>query len=633
MGFSENSLASSRSPYLRQHADNPVWWHEWNEKTLAHARETGKPMLVSVGYSTCHWCHVMAADAFSNPECAAYLNEHFISIKVDREQRPDIDHYLMTFLVATTGSGGWPLNAFLTPEGNPFFAMTYAASEPRFNIPGFAEILSRVREFYEERRGEIERFELPDEQSRINAGLNGAAGDEPFVVPIRDEDQTDVEAVIEKLTTQFDDAYAGFGTTAKFPPHAPLLFLQHAHAAGLEKNSEALIQRTLDVMQRRGLHDHLQGGFFRYTVDRTWTIPHFEKMLYDQALLLWNYSVASRLFSREDYRRTAAGILRCLEETFRIDALYASGHDADTHHEEGATYLWSTDELEKLLSPESRTALHASFELSENGNFEGSNHLVLRDDAPTVSPDVLDTLLEARRKRRQPDRDDKIVVSWNALTGVSLFAADRFAGLAEAGSRAEEITRALLETYTDGSRVYHGSFEGTVDHNRFLADHAALLLLITFAREHNDTLSTELASAEQALLAGLSEFQREGSWIENVTPDFAPLPADPYDQPVPASVSMAEFALLRSSMAAHKEYQPLAFGSAQGQAFGNLTALASRGYYWVVESPERYDWAELPPNAIYVSGEHRVSCYRGVCYLGSPAAAGGKKGTAGPPQA
>ena len=620
MSFQRNNLHSSRSPYLRQHADNPVWWQEWNEQTLQHARQTHRPLFVSVGYSTCHWCHVMAGDAFSDSRCAEYLNEHFIAIKVDREQRPDIDHYLMTFLVATTGSGGWPLNAFLTPSGNPFFAMTYAGSEPRFNLPGFKEILERVVAFYRDHEQEIQPFELPAEESRswtIPSG--GNVRDEPFLVPIRDEDAGEVSQVISKLSTQFDETNAGFGNGAKFPPHAPLLFLQYAGAAGFHGECDKPVIRTLDIMQQRGLHDHLQGGFFRYTVDRNWTVPHFEKMLYDQALLLWNYSLAAKRFSRQDYRQTAAGIFRSLEDTFVVDGLYASGHDADTEHHEGETYLWTTAELERLLNNEQLTLLRHHYDIREQGNFEGAIHLVGNDrsDLSTLAG-VHEILLKARRRRIQPARDDKIVVSWNALAAIALFTADRHAGVLNAGSRATEITDLLVDRFVEGSRVAHGSFEGAIDQNQFLSDHAAMLLLITFAREQNNTLSDRYSGVESSLAEGLSQFIDNGIWVENRTPDLAPLPADPYDQPVPSSISMAEFGLLRRAMSAHQEHGPAPFGTAQGRAFANISAMASRGYLWVVESPERHPWNAMPINSLVVSGEHRMSCYRGVCYLGPP---------------
>ncbi|HKJ85050.1 MAG TPA: DUF255 domain-containing protein, partial [Spirochaetia bacterium] len=380
MTFSRNNLDHASSPYLRQHAENPVWWQEWNEETLEFARANDRILFVSVGYSTCHWCHVMARGAFSDPDSARVLNRRFLPIKIDREQRPDIDHYLMSFLVGTTGSGGWPLNAFLTPDGKPFFAMTYASTEPRFNTPAFSDILERVIEFYAEHRNEIAPFELNRDHSRVSeptlAALNalttsgGASSpDELPVAMISDEDEREALTRTADLERAYDRVHGGFGNSQKFPPHSPLLFLQYAHAAGISDEAATMVTGTLDAMMTRGLHDHLQGGFFRYTVDNDWTVPHFEKMLYDQALLLWNYSIASRLFDRAGYRETARGIIRSLEQTFRVGAGYASAHDADTDHREGATYIWKLEEIEQALTAEEFDAMLREFSLSADGNF------------------------------------------------------------------------------------------------------------------------------------------------------------------------------------------------------------------------------------------------------------------------
>ncbi|MFW5690061.1 MAG: thioredoxin domain-containing protein, partial [Spirochaetota bacterium] len=487
MDFTRNNLDLATSPYLLQHRENPVWWQEWSEEALEYARRERRIVLVSVGYSTCHWCHVMAADAFSDAECASILNRHFLPIKVDREERPDIDHYLMSYLVATTGSGGWPLNAFLTPDGDPFFAMTYASTEPRFSMPGFADILGRIREFYDEHRGEIRPFELNAEHSRVNevtaAALDRAtstgsaqATDETPVAMISDEDERETNARIQALERAFDTVHAGFGTSQKFPPHSALLFLQYAAAAGFEQ-ARPMVRDTLNEMMTRGLHDHLQGGFFRYTVDREWTIPHFEKMLYDQAMLLWNYALASRLFNRAGYRETAAGIVRALEETFRVGAGYASGHDADTNHREGATYVWKLEEIRELLDPDELDAFLRSFAASEAGNFERRNHLVRilppgvhadepkaakRAPAPEMIERAKEKLLAARRERDQPPRDDKVILSWNALAGCGLLAAHRYAEIPGARDRAVDLAAYLVETFVGDEGVGHVALGGRV---------------------------------------------------------------------------------------------------------------------------------------------------------------------------
>ena len=655
MTFDRNNLDVANSPYLRQHADNPVWWQEWSENVLEHARATGRIVFVSVGYSTCHWCHVMAREAFSDQTCASLLNRYFVPVKVDREQRPDIDHYLMSFLVATTGSGGWPLNAFLSPEGHPFFAMTYASTEPRFHLPAFDDILGRVREFYGENRDRIGPFELNAGHSGVDAAVrpflhrgSGAetgdadeprdAGDDddaPAVAMISDEDEPQALERVEALERAFDRVHAGFGESQKFPPHSVLLFLQHAYAAGLSERAGEMARETLDAMMTRGLHDHLQGGFFRYTVDREWTIPHFEKMLYDQALLLWNYSVASRLFGRSGYREAAAGVVRALEETFRIGEGYASAHDADTNHREGGTYIWKLEEIEEILDEDELDAFLRVFAVSRDGNFERRNHLVrilppgVHDDDPSRvkrGPDrqlldrAVERLLEARRRREQPERDDKIVAGWNALVGCALLAAHRFAGVDGALDRAVGLASFLTDRFVTDGPVAHSLLGDALQEQEFLGDVSALLLFLTMLAEEGEAYDKPFRPARAHLRSRLATLEREGVWMESLASDFPAVPAEPFDQPIPSGIALAEYALLLDRMRGHLDYGPLEFADPHGQAFANLAALASRGYLYVVESPEPLRWADLPVHAVQVRGDARTSCYRGVCYLGPPPA-------------
>ena len=644
MTFSRNNLDRSSSPYLRDHAENPVWWQEWNEATLAHAREQGRILFVSVGYSTCHWCHVMAREAFSDEQCADLLNRHFVSIKVDREQRPDIDHYMMSFLVATTGSGGWPLNVFLTPDARPFFAMTYASTEPRFNLPAFDSILKQVVDFYREKHDRVSRFELNADHSRIDDATlellrrstgadRGDPSDDAPVAMISDSDEQDALQRIHELEGTFDRVHAGFGTNSKFPPHASLLFLQYAHAAGLSDRAGDMVKQTLDAMMTRGLHDHLQGGFYRYTVDREWTIPHFEKMLYDQAMLLWNYSFAARLFDRSDYRRTAAGIVRALEETFRVEAGYASGHDADTDHEEGATYVWRLEEIEDLLTEEELEAAMKVFSLTREGNFDRRNHLVRisppggsrdesgaapRSPAEDLVGRVFETMLAARRRRPQPFRDDKVILGWNALAGCALLAAHRYAQLPGTLDRAAELAAFLVTRFVGTRQVSHASLGSQLQEQEFLEDVGALLLFLTMLAEEGDAYDDGYADTRAFLQARLATLQIDGVWMESITSDFVPVPADPFDQPVPSGISLAQHALLLRQIRMHEEYEPRPYADAHGRAFANVSALLSRGYAYVVQAPEPLDWSVIPVNSVQIRGEGRTSCYRGVCYLGLP---------------
>ncbi|TVQ27417.1 MAG: thioredoxin domain-containing protein [Spirochaetaceae bacterium] len=641
MTFDRNNLDLSSSPYLRQHRDNPVWWQEWSAEVLAHARALGRPLFVSAGYSTCHWCHVMAADAFSNSAVAGYLNEHFVSIKLDREQRPDIDHYLMTFLVATTGSGGWPLNAFLTPDLHPFFAMTYAGSQPAFGRPGFAEILSRILAFFLDRRSDIAPFELDstDQIVRVSpADLTVPAASLPVAsgsaLPEIDSCDDELAACVSRLASHYDDESAGFGREQKFPPHAPLLFLQLVLAAGgsdpsgstvIDPCARRMVEQTLSVMQSSGLHDHLQGGFFRYTVDRQWRIPHFEKMLYDQAMMLWNYSYAAHLTGRTDFAETAGRIIGCLRDTFAVDGAYAAGHDADTDHHEGMTYLWTSSELADLPA-ESADAIHAAFEITSSGNFEGRNHLIRRPvaDGTSRSDDALrramDELLSVRRARPQPERDNKILTGWNALVGCGLVAAARYVDPG-ALTLAVDLARTLVDRFVSGGAVAHAAIGDTLQSDRFLSDHAALLLFLSLLTEHGRVFADEFGDTVDSLVGGIDAFVDHDRsalpfWIENLTDDFGRIPADTADQPIPSGVSLAELALARVSVVRRAHQPALVFGEPWARSFSNIAALVSRGYFHGVESPQPCDWRSLPLNSIQYEGPHRQTCFRGVCTPG-----------------
>ena len=623
LDFQRNNLERSLSPYLRQHAGNPVHWQEWNEQTLAYARETGKVILASVGYSTCHWCHVMAAEAFSDDEVARYLNRNFVCVKIDREQRPDIDRYLMGYLTATTGQGGWPLNAFLAPSGRgeiprPFFAMTYASVTPRYGMPAFLEILRQILEFYQMHSAQIVEFDYGTMSSPETRSPGESVG----------QPEDALGELLSAFSSRFDLQYAGFGTGQKFPPHNTLLFLTYLCATSLPsalERSEAagMAASTLDAMMKRGLHDHLQGGFFRYCVDRNWTIPHFEKMLYDQAMLLWVYSVASAQFHDSAYALTARSIIRCLRETFSSGPLFISAHDADTNHEEGATYIWSIEELESLLSAEEFDFLSAEFELGTRGNFEGRNHLVRR--ASTRDPRMFETirekLLAARRLRPQPARDAKIVTSWNALAGVAFVAAHRYlagpTGTVEADGdgylrQAQEIRDALLERHFRDGRLHHSSIDGQVQPEHFLEDYAAMLLLLTTIHQ----LTGESLEQISYFKARVDSYRRNGHFQESENEDFVAVRAEQYDQPTPSSSALAGRALLEAAIILHEPYLPRSFGRAHENDFANLTALLQNGEFYVVETPHPIADAGVPVNLFQFPGTPLTTCYRGACTPG-----------------
>ncbi|MFW5642522.1 MAG: thioredoxin domain-containing protein [Alkalispirochaeta sp.] len=658
--WERNNLDAALSPYLRQHATNPVWWQEWNRETLAYAETAGKPLFVSVGYATCHWCHVMAAEAFSDNGVARYLNEHFVSIKIDREERPDIDHYLMQYLLATRGNGGWPLNAFLAEPKKPVLAVTYVPVEPRREMPGFGEICRRVVEFIEHRKDELKEV----------TWRGGSPSMEPVAPGASIRRETLHRAA--NLVRRHDDQHGGFGIGAKFPPHATLLFLLHAaelaesadagadspgdigatgDSGGDETSSAAAIDRvirqTLDAMSNRGLHDHLQGGFYRYCVDRSWTIPHFEKMLYDQAMLLWVYATAWHRYRDERYRETAEGIVRALTETFADGALFVSAHDADTDHDEGGTYLWPDDS-------DTVAEVAPFFEIEPGGNFEGQHHLVRRHRGPrsVEEREVAERLLDERRTRRQPEVDRKIVTAWNALTGVALVVAGRYLDRPDWRGRAVALREELLKRngrLVDGTlRLARSSLDGRIGReSAFLEDYAACLLLETFLREETGTGAAATAATDAAtapapagaaataatdvvsidhLQEGVLQFYRtEEGWLMAISGDFDTVPADEFDSPSPSPIALAELALLRTAQITGTPVPipgidggALRPGREQVRDFHNIAALFSAGEYHVLHRSTLLPWGITPIATMQVPADHEDWCYRGACRAGEP---------------
>lgn len=584
--FFRNNLDKAVSPYLRQHKDNPVWWQEWGLRAAAYARRTEKIIFVSVGYAACHWCHVMAEEAFSDPEVAAYLNEYFVSIKVDREMRPDIDHFLMSYLTAIQGQGGWPLNAFLTPGLRPFYALTYAPVKSREGIPDFLTVLKRIKKFHDENPDPVEVFSVPA----------------PLQVP-RSENEISL-----RLKEGFDPEYGGFGMGQKFPSFCTILFMLSYGEAVRDPEWLRMCSLTLDRMAQGGLHDHLQGGFFRYCVDREWTIPHFEKMLYDQAMALWVYSLAFRIFGSGGYRKVAEKILRCLEETFSENGLYLSALDADTHHEEGATYLWKEDELRAILSPEEFRRFCLVYQISPQGNFKGRNHLLKKEGA--FDEDLEEKLLRERKKREQPGADKKLITSQNALAGIALIHAYRFLGRADCLEKAGRIARELLNRHVRRGRLAHSSCEGVLQREEFLQDVAGLLLLLTFLHEEECVYGKEIRVFEWKLRG----FKKGGAWFEARQNDFGEIPAGSVDQPAPSSVSLAEFALVRIGILRSVDILPDDFKEPHWNDFYNYAMLIRNGFFHVITSPRNLSWQTMPVLSVQCRGKKFRDCCRGACH-------------------
>jgi uncharacterized protein YyaL (SSP411 family) len=419
-----NRLIDSTSPYLLQHADNPVDWWEWSEEAFDEARRRDVPVFLSIGYSACHWCHVMAHESFENAAIAAAMNDSFVCIKVDREERPDVDSVYMQATVSMTGHGGWPMSVFLDHEARPFYAGTYFPPEPRHQMPSFPQLLAAITESWRDRRSDVLAAGARITEALASRSLPPSDGQPPGLM--------DLAIAVASLAGDFDDRRGGFGGAPKFPPSMVLEFLLRHHALTDDARSLAMARETLEAMARGGMYDQLGGGFARYSVDADWVVPHFEKMLYDNALLLrvylhWWRLTGSTLAERV-VRETAEFLLR---EMRTPEGGFAAALDADSEGREGAFYAWSRDELVDVLGPDDGSWAADLLTVTPGGTFEhGQSTLQLRTDPDDAArwADARAKLFEARAVRPRPGRDDKIVASWNGLV---------IAALAEAGAMLE----------------------------------------------------------------------------------------------------------------------------------------------------------------------------------------------------
>jgi uncharacterized protein YyaL (SSP411 family) len=468
-----NRLAQETSPYLQQHADNPVDWYPWGEEALRLAREQDKPILLSVGYSACHWCHVMAHESFEDPAVAAEMNRLYVNIKVDREERPDLDQiYQTAHHMLARRNGGWPLTMFLMPDGTPFFGGTYFPKMPRYNMPGFLDLLPRIAQAYHHQRDEI---------AKQNESLMAAlASTVPVAGNAGDFDRAPLTAALREYEQVFDREHGGIGHAPKFPHPFELAFCLRRHALDGDTAGLEIAHTTLTHMAEGGIYDHLGGGFARYAVDETWTIPHFEKMLYDNGPLLALYSDAWLVTQAPRYKsvceETAAWVIREMQAP---EGGYYSSFDADSEHVEGKFYVWVPDEVKALLTPDEYAAVAPHYGLDAAPNFEGE-HWHLRVTQPYAGdPAVLASarakLLAVRNQRIWPGRDDKILTSWNALMIKGMARAarvfDQPAWLASA-QRALDFIRGTL--WKDG-RLLATYKDGKAHLNAYLDDYAFLL--------------------------------------------------------------------------------------------------------------------------------------------------------------
>jgi uncharacterized protein len=563
-----NALANETSPYLRQHRDNPVDWLPWGEEALTRARELDRPLLVSIGYSACHWCHVMERECFEVDEIAALMNERFVCVKVDREERPDVDALYMEAAQAMTGSGGWPLNVFVTPEQVPFYAGTYFPPQPRQGMPSWPMVLDAVAKAWESRREQIR-----EQSAAIADRLSGAARLKPAAGPV---DASVLDDAIDSLREHFDSVNGGWGSAPKFPAASTIEFL-------LRRGETAMSLQTLRSMASGGIFDQVGGGFARYTVDGHWTVPHFEKMLYDNALLARAYLHGWQVSGDPLLRRTAEETLDwVLREMTGPEGGFYSALDADSEGVEGKFYVWSIDELREILGDDADAAI-AWFGATERGNFEGRNILESRgpEPAPEVRERIRAELLAVRVQRVWPGVDDKRLTAWNALM---------ISALAEAGAvlerddylaAAHRAAAFVLEQMRDaGGRLLRTYNAGEAKLNAYLEDHAFLLeALLTLyeatfeprwfaaARELADTTIERFADPEHGgFFQTSSDHERLVARRKEID-----------DSPIPSGQSSAAFGLLRlAALTGEARYEQHA--SSVLRLFGGLLSRSPIGF-------------------------------------------------------
>jgi uncharacterized protein YyaL (SSP411 family) len=634
-----NRLADETSPYLRQHADNPVDWYPWGEEAFTAARAGDRPILLSVGYASCHWCHVMAHESFEDPEVAALMNDRFVNVKVDREERPDVDAVYMEATQALTGQGGWPMTVFLDPDGRPFFAGTYFPRARRGGMISFPELLERIDELWHSRRGDL------DEQA---GQLTSALGRSALLAPGDGLPGADVlDQAVAELARSHDPRWGGFGGAPKFPQAMSLDFLvgelAAARAGALlggagDDELTAVVETSLDAMASGGIYDHVGGGFARYSVDARWLVPHFEKMLYDQALLTRVYLHAWQVTGHDRYRQvleeTVGYVLRDLRHP---DGGFYSSEDADSEGEEGLFYLWTPAEVLAALDGDEALAAEVSefYGVTPAGNFEGRtilNRMHARGDLarPPRIEEARARLFADREGRVRPGLDDKVLTEWNGLMLSALAEAAAATGradwLAAAVASGEFLVRSLRRD--DGRWLRSWQADGGPRHLAYAADHAALVDAFVRLAEATGEARwvAEARSTADALVALFWDPERGGAFTTGTDAErLVTRDKDLMDNAIPSANSLAAVGLLRlAALTGDDGYRERAedvlrltgpLAARHPTAFGHLlgaVSLSTRGVTEVVVAGDRPDLVAAArsrylPRAVLAWGERYPS--------------------------
>ena len=567
---STNRLIHETSPYLVQHAHNPVDWYPWGEEALRVSRTDDRPILLSIGYSACHWCHVMAHESFENPEIASVMNDHFVNIKVDREERPDLDEIYMNAVSAMTGSGGWPMTVFLTPDLKPFYGGTYFPPDDRYGRPGFLRILSAVSQFFKDRRPDAVKQgdELQERLTEIAR----------FSSSVSSIDEALLDTAHMAIAESFDPVNGGFGTQPKFPGSMSLSFCLGEYQRARKNQLLEIVRTSLKKMADGGIYDHLGGGFHRYSVDAEWLIPHFEKMLYDNALLIRLYMEAYRLTQDSHYRRvveeTADYVIR---EMLQPGGGFYATQDADSEGEEGKFFAWTPGQVVEILGPDDGGIFCRYYGVEETGNFEHGTsvlHVPVEADTLAVQLKIDDGQLESvlakgrarlfdvRERRVKPDRDEKILTDWNGLMIGSLARAYSLLGNRVHLSAAEGSMRFVLDTMYHEGRLLHVYKNGEAKLNGYLDDYAFLVsALLDLYEASFDTAWFQMAvRLNETMIAQFWDHDAGGFFFTSSDHEQLIVRSkNPYDNAIPSGNSVAVNNLLRlAAYTGRSDYREMA---------------------------------------------------------------------------
>jgi uncharacterized protein YyaL (SSP411 family) len=609
-----NHLEHEKSPYLLQHAANPVDWYPWGDDAFSRASREGKPVFLSIGYATCHWCHVMAHESFEDPDVAALLNRDFVCVKVDREERPDIDRFYMGVSQMMTGRGGWPLTIIMTPEKKPFFAATYIPKESRFGMAGLSDLLPRIVSLWRDRREDL----LNSAEAIVKS-----QHPEPVKKESEDPDMSLLNECYEELVLRFDPEYGGFSNAPKFPtPHTLLFLLRYWKRTGKDR-ALVMIEKTLLALSLGGIHDHLGGGFHRYSTDTRWRVPHFEKMLYDQALLLMAYTEVFQATQKPEYRDIAADIIGyVLRDLTSEDGVFLSAEDADSEGREGTFYLWTKTEIRSILGPRDADLAERVFNISSEGNFydaetAGGNILYIARPVNEIAPSlgmtgpelearlsaIRSSLFQTRSRRLRPLRDDKQLTDWNGLFIAALAQSARVFDDGSYLAAAQKAMQALLaRMQVQGGGLLHRYRDGEAAIPAFGEDYAFVIMALI--QLYHATSDPEYVSTA----IGLNEYftrhfadEVNGGYF-SVSDYGEVLPVrnkDVYDGAIPSCNSVAFDNLLRLAALTGDE------------RFGEKAAGVARTFlHDVMRSPSSHTWflcvvdrALGPSQEVVIAGE------------------------------